>query len=198
MARTVTVSFLLGLFLLGGAAAAEGQRSLDFDLGSSRLLGFSANPPQQLMGAGAVVISPALRGWGLYVDGKFTYDSPRSREFISGRTPADADADGHVPGRDESAWTTLNVGVVRPLSSELALYVTGGVAWRTVYSHYFDDVDQELGREGFYWVEDDDLSETLATVSAGALFRMGRRLAVQFGGQTAPAGVNVGIFFLLF
>jgi hypothetical protein len=197
MIRISTVPFLLGLFFLGGASAVEGQRFLDFEEGSSVLLGYAANPPEQLLGAGAFVISPALRGWGLYVSGMFAYDSPRSRDFISGRTPADADGDGHQPGRTESAWSTVNAGVVRPVSSELAIYVSGGVAWRTIYAHYFDQ-EEELGRQGFYWVEDPDLAETMVTFAVGGIFRMGRRVAVQFGGQTAPAGMNVGIHYLVF
>jgi hypothetical protein len=101
-----------------------------------------------------------------------------------------------IPFRDDSAWATVNLAAVRGITEELAVYLGGGAAWRTIYSQFFDETG-ERGELGHYWVKDEDRSQVHANILAGAFFRMGNRLVFQFGAETAPAGFSAGMHLLL-
>jgi hypothetical protein len=124
------------------------------------------------------------------VDGKFTHDSPGREHDLLDLTPSEA-REFDIQNIDENAWTTLNVSLVRGLTPEFAAYLGGGVSWKTVYLRFLDE-SRERDPLGFYWIEDPEDSRTYPNVQAGALFRMGDRLLVQFGGHSAPMGFHVG------
>jgi hypothetical protein len=197
MVRKLTVSIAVGGLFLGGAAPASGQPVVDFSHASNWFVGYVANAPQQLLGFGTGLMVPGLRGFGVYTDVKITTDSrARERGFIATLTPDEALALEDIPFRDDSAWATVNLAVVRGITEELAVYLGGGAAWRTIYSQFFDETG-ERGELGHYWVKDEDRSQVHANILAGAFFRMGNRLVFQFGAETAPAGFSAGMHLLL-
>jgi hypothetical protein len=194
MQRTSTIAALAAsLALVAGAAGPiQGQSALDFTGESNWFVGFSASPPQQMAGVATAVTFARLGGWGLLADMRFTTDSPRGDIFLSGRSPDDSDSDGDIFRRERSTWTSLGLSAVRGLTPEFAVYAGGGVTWETVYIQYEDGTRERAAPLGFYWVEDEEQSVSHPNVLLGVMMRMGNRLAVQVGGQTAPRSFVLG------
>ncbi len=90
------------------------------------------------------------------------------------------------------SWWTVNVAVVKPLTRQLALYAGAGMSERTGYREYYDP-DRELGRVGYYWVENPEISEGNVNFLAGAIFTLTGYLNFHFGGETTPGGFTVGM-----
>lgn len=193
MTKRMFAGGVLGLCLIATLQppSLQAQSTVDFANRTTFMTGYVVSPPQQLAGFGVGAVFTGLRGFGFYVDGRVSTDSP-AREALLPLTPTDAEADGDFFHREQSAWTNVNVSVVWGLTPEFAAYLGGGIAWETVYLNY-EDFTGEKGDLGFYWVEDFDQPELHPSVTAGAFFRMGNRLIVQFGGQTAPIGFIVGL-----
>jgi hypothetical protein len=171
------------------------QGTVDFGEGYNVLVGYVASPPRQMLGLGVVGVLGDRGGWGLMVDGRLTTDSP-SGTVLSDRTPLQADADGDVFNVDKNTWNTVNVALVKAVGREFAFYAGGGVSRKTAYLRYFDP-SRERGDLGFYWVENETESKTHPNIQAGGLFRVGDRLVVQAGGQSAPMGVTAGVHLRL-
>jgi hypothetical protein len=192
-----SIGLLSAALLLLGAGSLEAQRVVDFEgLRTNWLVGYVANPPEQLVGLGFGAIFPNSGGWGFQVNLKTSTDSPRNDFFEPDITPADASQFGDFFFRDRSHWRSANVAVVKAISSDFALYLGGGLSDREVFFQYEDPLG-ERGNLGIYWVQDDEQSEVYANVVVGAFFRLGRRLVVQFGAERAPAGVTAGGLFLV-
>lgn len=187
MARSMVRAMGL-LLVLSGAAPLAAQADVDFSRGSNWTVGYVVAAPSQLLGGGAILGVPALRGWGLYVDAKFPHDDP-ARDILRAGTPADAEGDGHERLNARSAWMSVNLAAVRGMTRELALYLGAGYSHRIQYVQY---VDPQGGAAGRYWVEDFDQPENHVNVIGGAFFRMGRRIIFQAGAQAAPAGFTAG------
>lgn len=159
-------------------------------------LGYTASAPHMLLGGSAWAVFPALRGFGLYVDAKFTHDSPANNEeeFLPGRTAQEMEEEHplHLFRVEDDAYRAFNGALMKTITPELTLYAGGGWVERTRYLQYYDE-QEEFGRLGFYWVEDPPASGTGVNVMGGALLRLGRNLRVQFGGETRPKGFTVGL-----
>jgi hypothetical protein len=192
-----SIGLLSAMLMLWGANSLEAQRVVDFEgLRTNWLVGYVANPPEQLLGIGAGAVFPNSGGWGFQVNVKSSTDSPRNDFFEPDITPADASEMGDFFFRDRSHWRSVNLALVKALSSEFALYLGGGLSDREVFFQY-EDPSGERGNLGIYWIEDDEQSELFANVVAGAYFRIGRRLVVQVGAERAPAGFTIGGLFLV-
>jgi hypothetical protein len=188
--RKFIVCVVLASLPLAETPPLGAQADVDFSRGSNWTVGFVANAPNQLLGAGVILGVPALRGWGLYLDAKFPHDDP-ARDVVLPFTPSEAEDLGDEFFNERSAWTSVNAAAVLGLTRELAAYLGAGYSRRTNYLQYVDPTAGrgELGR---YWVEDFDQPETHVNVLGGAFFRMGRRLVFQIGAQAAPAGFTAG------
>lgn len=190
----------VALVLAAGMSVAlttplSGQANVDFEGGSSWLVGYVANAPHQLLGGATVLVLPAFRGWGIYLDAKLSTNSPGDDPFLLSFSPSDAEAQGDQVFRSRSAWNSVNLAAVRPLSRELALYLGGGASRESAFTQYFD-LSGERGQFGHYWVED-GVSQVRANLIGGALFRIGSRLVIQFGAERAPAGFTAGGHWLV-
>lgn len=192
MGRLLPILAVLGTLSLTGLtpAPASAQSTVNFTERANWFAGFVISPPRQMVGFGAGAVLGSYGGWGLLMDGRLTHDSPARQHDLMDLTPAEA-REFDIQNIDENAWTTLNLALVRGLTPEFAAYVGGGISWKTVYLRFLDET-QERGHLGFYWIEDPEDSRTHANVQAGALFRMGDRLIIQFGGHSAPMGFHVG------
>jgi hypothetical protein len=194
MARlAIFCAAILGSLSASGSLSA--QRTVDVAQNANLAVGYVVNAPQQLLGLGAWTVPSSLHPWGLYADVKLRVNSPARDELDRSLTPDQAEALGDNFFKDDSAWTTTNLALVRVINPDLALYLGAGVSWRTTYFQYVRDV--ERGPAGQYWVEDDEQSGTFANVMAGALFRATPRWGFQFGAETAPAGATVGVHLRL-
>jgi hypothetical protein len=174
-------------------AIAQGTpRSEGFDELPRIGVGYVANAPNMLLGAGAYFVADAVGGLGLYVDFKRSTSSPRDEsDFIDSLTVADADDLGHEQNFDEAAWWSVNGALVRPVTPELMLYLGAGYTNEEVYYRYSTD-DPDFGSFGRYWVADEEGSGGRVNVMGGAFLRIGRRLALQFGLELKPRGFTVG------
>jgi hypothetical protein len=181
--------------LVHAPAPVHAQSTVDFTGQSNIFVGFSASPPQQMAGGAITATFAELRNLGLMADFRITTDSPRNDIFLSGRSPDQADNDGDIFLRERSTWRTVGLSAVKGLTPEFAIYVGGGVTRKEVYLRYEDETRERAAPLGVYWVEDEDQSTDFANVVAGAFLRMGNRLAVQVGGQSAPRSFVLGGHF---
>jgi hypothetical protein len=185
---------LLWVIILGALSARDpltAQRATDFAQGASWMAGYVANAPQQLFGIGAWAIPSPRHRWGLYADMKIRVDSPAGDVLDRSMTPGDAEALGDTFFKEDAAWTSANLAVVRAISADMAVYLGGGISWRTTYLQYLDETHTR-GRSGQYWVVDEDFTGTHPNVLGGVFFRASPRVAFQFGAEAAPAGATVG------
>lgn len=197
MARPSTALLPAGVTLLALAflqAPLAAQATVDFTGRSHLFVGYSASPPQQMLGFAVTFMSDRFHNLGLMADARFTSDSPAGNFFVADRTPGQADTDGDIFLRQRSAWGSVGASVVKGLTPEFAVYAGGGATWETVYLQYEDET-REFGQLGIYWIEDPEQSTIHPNVTLGAFLRMGGRLMVQVGGQTAPRGFTLGGHF---
>ncbi len=165
--------------------------------------GWVANAPEIMTGLGGYVLLPPgawgmdarYGGLGIYVDVKIDLDNPSdSKDFEPGLTAQEAlnTVSGIIPGEKESSWQSFNVALVRPMNPYLSLYAGGGYVKRTRY-HQYEDPQKNLGRAGVFWVESPLEEDTRFNMMLGILMRLGPRFSSQFGFETQPRGVSVGI-----
>lgn len=162
-------------------------------------IGYVANIPGQLVGVTGHFVSPSvLGGLGIYLDAKLDNSSPEDEEgFLPDLTANEIeDTRNDVVFRREGSWQTVNVALMKPVTSQLVAYAGAGVSRTVEYNEYFDEA-RELGRLGFYWVEDTERSGTFANFMGGVFFQLGESFAVQMGGETRPAGFTMGLTYLL-
>mgnify|MGYP004501797231 CR=1 FL=1 len=162
-------------------------------------IGYVANIPNQMVGVTGHFVSPTLLGGlGLYVDAKLDNSSPEDEEgFIPDLTAEQvAETRNDVIFQQAGSWQTVNVALMKPVTSQLVAYAGAGVSKVTEYNEYFDEA-REMGRLGFYWVEDEERSGTHANFMGGVFFQLGESFAVQMGGETRPAGFTMGLTYLL-
>jgi hypothetical protein len=187
------VGFICGLFL--AVEAAAGQDSEAMPDRPQYGFGFVANAPDLMAGAGGYVILPVLGGIGLYLDAKFDPTNPSGKsgfekDLISGQVQ------GSVPGNsfimDEASWQSFNVSVVRPLTPFLMMYAGGGVTKRILYELY-EEPSLTRGIGGVFWVEAPAREETRVNLMVGAFLRLGPWVSTQFGFETQPRGMSVGV-----
>lgn len=185
--------FGLSLLLPGKAGAQASQQ-----WGSRVGVGYVVSAPNQYVGVSAHVLSTLAGGVGLYFDGKATRPSISSREnFESAWTSRHVDNTfGDLPFSDAHEYRSLNIALLRPMTPELMIYAGAGLTRRTVYVEYLDE-ERERGRYGVYWVEDTDAAAEGVNALAGAFFRIGRNMSLQFGFETQPGGVTVGAAYSL-
>lgn len=156
--------------------------------------GYVANAPHLLLGGAVWGSVPVLGRLGLYVDAKFDA-APITEEvdFVDGLTAQEVDDElGDIFVRGEDNWRSVNAALMRPLTRQLTVYAGAGMTEQTHYRHYYDG-DRELGRLGYYWVEDPEGSGQQLNLMAGALFGLNDYLVFQFGGETMPWGFTVGL-----
>ncbi|UCC84105.1 MAG: hypothetical protein JSW46_04015 [Gemmatimonadota bacterium] len=193
---------LFGMFVLllfGGTAATPVEaQDLDFEIVPHWAVGYVVNAPTQLVGFGGVTFGPHLAGWGVYVDAKFTLDSPKGESnFDPSLTPEEVEnLWGDLVFEERSIWTTVNIALVRVVSDGVALYAGGGYSHEDAYIRYFDETG-ERGEFGWYWVKDDNASGDRVNLMVGAWLRLLPRMMVQFGGETNPPGATVGLTIVL-
>lgn len=193
--KTGAMFAMAAMCLLPGdrlAGQAQEGRIVDFTR-SNWFLGYVVKPPEQLLGFGGAMMPSGLRRWGLYADGRVSTDAPSSDETRD-LTADDARTLGEF-FRDQDEWTTVSAAVVRGMTPELALYLGGGASWRTVYSAFNEGTRLQ---PDIFWIEDEDRSQVEPNLVGGAFLRIANRIALQFGGQSAPGGFVVGGQFLVF
>lgn len=187
MPKSVMIVLLVAAALLAGPAAVDAQ------WGPRAGVGYVVNAPNQYVGVSAHVLTGAMGGLGLYVDGKVRRPSVRDRENFDPEITAQYVDDnfGDLPFGSRSEYVSFNGALLRPITPELMMYAGAGISERREYVEYLDE-QRELGNSGFYWVEDTDAAGQGVNVIAGAFFRIARSVSLQFGIETQPRGATVG------
>lgn len=157
-------------------------------------IGYVANAPHLLLGGAVAALPDALGGWGLYLDAKMGLDSPANDDFFMPDITFNEakNVRQHTFSRDESYWRSYNVAVVRAFRDDLIFYLGGGAAEERVFAEFFDP-SRELGNFGYYFIEDEGMHRWQANAMGGMYFRIMRHLAVQFGAESTPVGLTVGV-----
>jgi hypothetical protein len=177
-----------------GVPSAGGERPFQPRFG----VGYVANLPEQMAGVSVHVVPRGLPGGiGLYADAKFDVESPVDEEgFTEGLTAREVDeVSGDRLLSTDDSFTSINVGLMRPITAGLVAYLGAGYANGTRYKEYIDP-DNELGRGGIYWVEDPDNKPSNLNVTGGLFFQMGGSFAFQMGADSNPGGFSLGISYL--
>ncbi len=158
--------------------------------------GYVGNAPDVLGGGMAYAIFPVLGGLGVYVDAKFDIDSPEDElAFNPALTRGDVLNDPDYQGAQflstQTSYRSFNIGIVRPVRPTLFIYAGGGLAQKKVYYTYSvpdrGDIDRAL------LVEDPDESADEVNLMAGLILRISSILSSQFGFESAPSGVTIGL-----
>lgn len=188
----VVLVVLTALCLGGGAEALEAQAPQASRERSHWFIGYSTKPPQQLLGGGVAALLTSSRRWGFVADGRISTDRPQSR-FIRDAVEAGT----WFSGSERDVWANVNAALLRAVSSDLSLYLGAGASWQvTRYRQYERWVEGQP--VDMYWVESGSSQEVKGNLVVGGLFRVGSRLATQFGWQTAPEGFTVGGYFRVY
>lgn len=167
-------------------------------------LGYTGNAPKVLGGGAAYVLFPDFGGIGIYVDAKFDVSGPRKElGFQEGMTaeellsalPAESEATFNT---EESEWWSANVALMRPLTPSFIVYLGGGLTNRKRYQNYNIPNDPEgnpdgLGVGGLIWVEEPRREERNLNLMFGTFMRLSSRISTQFGWETEPGGVTIGV-----
>lgn len=170
---------------------AQVPPSPDFGNTSYAGIGYVANAPDALLGGGGFVL---LRGgFGAYLDFKTSHDSPGRDDFFNpDLTPEMAEDLGDRNIRQKNAYRSFNAALVRRVMADMAVYLGAGITRREEY-HEFEDPAGERGFFGFYWTEDREATGDRLNVLGGVMFHAGRHLIFQFGLESEPTGVTVGL-----
>ena len=185
---------------------AAAQQPLDPGEGFEQLprlgIGYVTNAPNIFTGAMAYVVLDVFGGLGLYIDAKVKMDTPSDRDdYIDDLSVAQVSAIPLQREREDGfGWRSVSVGLIRPISPELMVYVGAGYTEEDVYIRYEDQGNYlyELGLVdaplvgGRYWVQDLQQSGEHVNLLAGLFFRMTEHVALQFGVESQPQGVTVG------
>lgn len=175
-----------------GVPAARGERPFQPRFG----VGFVANVPDQLAGLSVHVVP---RGFpvGFYADVKFDVESPRESDgFVDSLTRTEVEATrGDRLLSTDASFTTVNVGLMRPITSGLVLYAGAGYSNGSEFAEYVD-LNTELGKGGIYWVEDTENEPSKVNFTGGAFFQLGGNFAFQIGADSNPSGFSLGISYL--
>lgn len=158
-------------------------------------LGYMAGAPHALLGGTAYVMRPWVGGLGFYADFHTSHRTwEGDEEFTTELTVQQARSFGDLEMRTVEHWMVLNVGVIRPLTRELAIFGGAGLARERFYREYFDG-SLTRGFGGHYRISDESESGTRLNLTGGAVFRFGSSLNFHFGVESAP-GFLVGISYL--
>lgn len=192
----ICISAVLSVMLLS-PLSAQSELAAHEGFGAVPLIGigYVTNAPNMFLGFGAYTVTDVLGGMGMYVDAKFGTDSPaNASDFLAEYTAEEvSEFPFQQREREEGDWWSVNAALIRRISPELLLYLGAGYSHEDVYVRFRNgDPDRELGPLGWYWVEDQAASGARINALGGAFFRLGRRVALQFGVESEPRGVTLG------
>lgn len=197
--RSIILSAFAAVFLLGGGASGV-QAQLGTSSGMPDLrdtgylgVGYAVNIPKVRTGASVFYHMPSL-GFGLLATGRISMNSPEGDHNFEDWTVDEVENfDNQIPIQNRAVYQMATAGVFRPVGRSVALYVSGGYTWKQTYIE-FDDLSDERGAFGYYWIENEDAKDSGVNLSAGALVQAGRHFFFQGGIDTFPRGLSFGAY----
>lgn len=192
-ARPLTAAALLAFSAAPGVLTAQAGPGSGYER-PRILVGYVANAPDVLLGGMVAVLPPFLDGWGLYLDAKRGLEDPGTSEFLQQdltRTEVETLL-FHTRVQEKTYWYSFSAAAVRAVGNDLMLYIGGGASSENHYVEYLDP-DLTAGNFGYYWVADAERTGWRPNIMGGLQFRLTRYLAAQFGLESAPTGLTVGV-----
>jgi hypothetical protein len=170
-------------------------QSLLPDHGTKTGVGYVVNAPLVLSGVHVAVIRP--HGWGGFADVIANLATPEGDpDFLAGITAHQASQEyGDFRIQHVSSWTSGNIGIVRVITDQFAVYGGAGFSVRTVFAE-FNDSSGTRGNMGKYWVRDEDGADRGIGLVGGTYLLATPRVLFQFGGSSRPAAVRLGASLL--
>lgn len=158
-------------------------------------IGYVVNAPDMMGGGSVYVLSPRWGGIGLYADVKLDISSP------TGDNGYDADATSAEVSRSSDAilreswesWKSVSLALIRPLSPSFMFYVGGGLSRVSYFDLYNVGLQSPYGYGGIALVENPAAEQTVGNLIFGVMTRLSSRITTQFGYETQPDGVTVGV-----
>lgn len=197
----VLATLAAGILLGGGPSEAQAQLGPDSgtpDFQETRYLGvgYAVNIPKVRTGASVFYHMPSL-GVGLLATGRMSMDSPVGEHNFENWTVEDVEnfdnANEQIPIQQRNVYQMVTAGVFRPIGPSVALYLAGGFTRKRTFIE-FDDLSDQRGAFGYYWIENHDAEETGVNLSAGALVQAGRHFFFQGGIDSFPRGLSFAAY----
>jgi opacity protein-like surface antigen len=162
--------------------------------GSTRLfLGYTATIPSQNLGFTFGFTRP--HAWGLYADYKMNIETLEIANYLyDDLTVEYVEKEYYYDTLIDirSYWVTIDAGITWPLSRYFCGYGGAGVSFHKFYRQYHEPYGYK-GDNGYYWINDETTSSVGLNLSAGVLYRLGRYLFLQLGGDIKPLGVAASV-----
>jgi hypothetical protein len=164
----------------------------DYRKGTYFYVGYSANIPKQLIGLNLYLSLPKFVG--------FTFDLKSEMpglEQISHTEPYSVSTvtfwgDSFI--RTDGQWMSVNGALTVPIMRSISLYGGAGASIYHEYRRYYDDLEI-LGKNGYYWINDDSKTKTKINYLGGILLKLSNDFAAQIGAQSEPFGIVAGISY---
>jgi hypothetical protein len=195
---------LIAIMLPAFAGTAQAQTQVpaasvpDWRVVPTAGVGFVGNLPRALLGGTGYLFLPMLGGTGVYADFRTTHESlERHPTYTADITVEQAETEfGDFLVERREHWQVGNIGLIRPLTPDFAVFAGVGFARERVYRDYLD-LGGERGVLGNYRVQDHAESGNRLNGGAGAILRAGRSLAFHMGIEGAPRGFMAGASLVL-
>lgn len=193
------------LAALAGDAQAQQAPRRDFESGMRTGVGYSMVMPDVMAGVGAWHLFGTGR-LGAFVDAKMSYpDLTKDEEYcpaaVSPCTVATVRATRpEIWLRDQDQFLIFNAGLVINAAPEMSFLVGAGHVRRARYNEFAtlsSDPSEFLTHSGAYWVPEDPRTVTEVQAVLGMLMRLGSRVVLRFGYETAPGGLSGGGYLVL-
>lgn len=117
------------------------------------------------------------------IDMDHYYDNISKQTAINwGDNQIKSSADGYL----------VNIGVAQRLNYTFSIYFGIGFSEISYYLQYHDDTGI-LGDNGDYWIKDDKDNSVKFNATGGLILYVSKNIDLQFGFDTSPGGLNLGI-----
>jgi hypothetical protein len=195
------VGGLVVAMLLAAPAPAEAQMENDFFSGMQTGFGYAGAFPDLLFGGGVFhIFRPG--GFGAMLDFKMNHETMKGdRAFTDAFTardvPEELGFDYALTARFNE-WMITNVGIMRPLTEDFAIFAGVAVAYMERIDEYqmFGD-DEEGGAGDVVMVVNEENSRWTSGYFGGAFLRLGQNVVVRFGYEERPSQVGIGAYWVL-
>jgi len=201
---TAFLALICALLLQGRDLAGQTPPRRYFRSGIRTGIGVTPVIPDVMAGAGAWHLFGSGR-FGAFADAKMSFpdlknDVDYCPDVVVPCTVPDVEAQRFdIKLRDVDQYLVFNAGGVVTAGPEVAFLLGVGAARHARFGEYSDgtnDPELRITDDGSYWAPHVPASEWRAQAVLGVLMRLGSRIVVRFGYETAPGGISAGGYWV--
>ena len=162
-----------------------------FKSNDTKIFGYIANIPQELLGFNFVKL--ANTDFGFYIDLKAGLPMRDGADDFYDNISVNKAENifGDQLLKKDDNWLSLNAGLTKVVSNQLAIYAGLGFSIYSEYRQYKDEFEI-LGDNGKYWIENEDKSKTTLNALGGIIFKINPTWIMQIGAEAQPTGISIG------